>query len=83
MTGVQTCALPISVGFGLGGVSGKGEAAGSGGGLTVEPIAFIVVQDGNTKIVNLTQNKDLIGKVIDLVPEVVSMLKRDGDKKSE
>ena len=32
----------VSVGFGLGGVGGKGEAAGSGGGLTVEPIAFPV-----------------------------------------
>ncbi len=67
----------VSVGFGLGGISGKGDATGAGGGLTVEPIAFIVVQNGVTKIVNLTQNKDLIGKVIDLVPEVISMLKKD------
>ena len=67
----------VSVGFGLGGASGKGEVAGSGGGLTVEPIAFIVVQNGITKIVNLTQSKDLLGKVIDLVPDVISMLKKD------
>ena len=67
----------VSVGFGLGGASGKGEVAGSGGGLTVEPIAFIVVQDGTTKIVSLTQTKDLMGKVIDLVPEVIAMLKKD------
>jgi len=69
----------VSVGFGLGGASGKGEIAGSGGGLTVEPIAFIVVQNGITKIVNLGESKDLMGKVIDLVPEVIAMLKKDRD----
>ena len=69
----------VSVGFGLGGASGKGEIAGSGGGLTVEPIAFIVVLNGITKIVNLGESKDLMGKVIDLVPEVIAMLKKDRD----
>ena len=71
----------VSVGFGLGGASGKGEIAGSGGGLTVEPIAFIVVTDGNAKIVSLTRDKDIFGKAMDLVPEVLSMLKKD--KKEE
>lgn len=73
----------VSVGFGLGGASGKGEVAGSGGGLTVEPIAFIVVQDGNTKIVSLTRDKDIFGKAMDLVPEVLSLLKKDKKDKTE
>lgn len=67
----------VSVGFGLGGTTGKAEMAGSGGGLTVEPIAFVVVQDGSTKIVSLTRDKDIFGKVIDLVPEVLALLKKD------
>jgi len=67
----------VSVGFGLGGASGKGEVAGSGGGLTVEPIAFIVIQNGTTKVVSLTQEKDIFGKVMDLVPEVLTLLKKD------
>ena len=67
----------VSVGFGLGGHSSKSELAGSGGGLTVEPIAFIVVQGENTRIVSLTREKDIFGKALDLVPEVLSLLKKD------
>ena len=71
----------VSVGFGFGGASHKGEMAGSGGGLTVEPIAFIVVKGDDTRIVSLTREKDLIGKAMDLVPEVLALLKKD--KKDE
>ena|ERR1700722_17266047 len=71
----------VSLGFGLGGGGSKTEVGGSGGGLTVEPIAFIVVQDGQTKIVKLNDDKNLIAKVIDLVPDVLALVK--GDKKDE
>jgi uncharacterized spore protein YtfJ len=67
----------VSVGFGLGGANSKSEMAGAGGGLTVEPIAFVIVQGDNVRIVNLSQNKDLIGKAIDLVPDVLALLKKD------
>lgn len=67
----------VSVGFGLGGAAGKGEASGSGGGLTVDPVAFVVVQTDDVKIVSLTRDKDVIGKALDLVPEVLSLLKKD------
>lgn len=67
----------VSVGFGLGGAAGKGELTGSGGGLTVEPIAFVVVQSEDVKIVSLTRDKDVFAKAIDLVPEVISLLKKD------
>ena len=43
----------------------------------MEPIAFIVVQGGTTKIVSLTRDKDIFGKAMDLVPEVLSLLKKD------
>ena len=67
----------VSVGFGFGAHSSKSESAGSGGGLTVEPIAFIVVRDGDAKIVSLTRDKDIFGKAMDLVPEVLALLKKD------
>lgn len=67
----------VSLGFGLGGASNKAELAGSGGGLTVEPIAFVVVQGEDVKIVSLTRDKDVFGKALDLVPEVLSLLKKD------
>jgi uncharacterized spore protein YtfJ len=67
----------VSMGFGLGSNTGKSELAGSGGGLSVEPIAFIVVSDGNARIMSLTREKDVFGKAIDMVPEVLSLLKKD------
>jgi uncharacterized spore protein YtfJ len=67
----------VSVGFGLGSNTGKSELAGSGGGLSVEPIAFIVVSNGDARIMSLTRDKDVFGKAIDLVPEVVALFKKD------
>ena len=67
----------VSVGFGLGGINGKSQTTGSGGGLTVDPIAFIVVQGENTRIISLTRDRDILGKAIDLVPEVVALFRKD------
>jgi uncharacterized spore protein YtfJ len=67
----------VSMGFGLGSNAGKTETAGSGGGLSVEPIAFIVVTDGTARIMSLTREKDVFGKAIDMVPEVLSLLKKE------
>ena len=69
----------VSVGFGLGSTqAGKADLAGSGGGVAVEPIAFIVVSpDGSAKIMSLTREKDVFGKAIDMVPEIVALLKKD------
>ena len=57
----------VSVGFGLGANTGKSELSGSAGGLNVEPIAFIVISDGNARILSLTREKDVFGKAVDLV----------------
>jgi uncharacterized spore protein YtfJ len=43
----------------------------------VEPIAFIVVSEGNTRIMSLTREKDVFGKAIDMVPEILSLLKKE------
>jgi uncharacterized spore protein YtfJ len=67
----------VSIGFGMGGVSGKSQTGGSGGGLTVEPIAFIVIQGESARILSLTRDKDLLGKAMELVPEVVSLFKKE------
>jgi uncharacterized spore protein YtfJ len=67
----------VSLGFGLGANTGKSETAGSGGGLSVEPIAFIAISDGNAKVISLTRDKDVLGKAIDLVPDVLALFKKD------
>ena len=76
----KTTLIPVSkvsVGFGLGSNTGKSELAGSAGGLNVEPIAFIIINDGNAKILSLTRDKDVFGKAVDLVPEVIALLKKE------
>jgi uncharacterized spore protein YtfJ len=67
----------VSMGFGLGSNAGKSESTGSGGGISVEPIAFIVVSESGTRIMSLTREKDVFGKAIDMVPEVLSLLKKE------
>ena len=67
----------VSVGFGLGSNTSKGETAGSGGGVSVEPIAFIVVTDGDAKLMSLTRERDIFGKAIDMVPEVLALIKKE------
>ena len=67
----------VSVGFGAGGGSGddeakgKGRGSGTGGGASIEPVAFIVITDGKVQLVPLTSKDTTIGKVIDLVPEIL------------
>ena len=67
----------VSVGFGLGANAGKSELSGTAGGLNVEPIAFIVISDGNARILSLTRDKDVFGKAVDMVPEVIALLKKE------
>lgn len=67
----------VSIGFGLGANTGKAEMAGSGGGLSVQPIAFLVVAEGHVKVISLTDTKDVFGKIVDLVPDALAMLKSD------
>jgi uncharacterized spore protein YtfJ len=66
----------VSVGFGLGGQNTKSEMAGTGGGLSVEPIAFLAVSGDSVRIINLSREKDAFARAIDLVPEVLDLLKK-------
>ncbi|MBS1271733.1 MAG: putative spore protein YtfJ [Candidatus Marinimicrobia bacterium] len=64
----------VSVGFGAGGGGSdeaKGTGSGTGGGAMIEPIAFIVITDGKVQLVPLTSKDTTIGKVIDLVPDIL------------
>jgi sporulation protein YtfJ len=75
----------ISFGFGAGG-GGKDEAEkeekkpaktgqGIGGGGAIDPIAFIVIQDDKIKLMSLVAKELTIGKVVDLVPEILNRIK--------
>lgn len=47
---------------------------GSGGGVSITPIAFLVVGSHGVKVVPLDNNTHLIEKVIDLAPQVVDKI---------
>lgn len=76
----------ISFGFGAGGQEGKGQS-GTGGGATVEPIAFVVIDaEGRVQILSLKDKEASLGQLVGLVPEALARIrkfmgkrKKDGD----
>lgn len=71
----NTIILPlvdVSFGVGAGAFSGENKNNGGGGlGGKMTPCAVLVIQDGNTKLVNI-KNQDGLTKVLDMVPDFVS-----------
>lgn len=70
----DTIILPlVEVTFGVGAgafTQDKKNNAGGGLGGKITPSAVLVIQNGNTKLVNI-KNQDSITKIIDMVPELV------------
>ena len=66
----------ISFGFGAGGgKDGKGQS-GTGGGATVEPIAFVVIDaDGKAQLLSLQDKEVSWGQLIQLMPDAVGKIK--------
>lgn len=81
----------LSVGVGGGGseFSTKNQTAGSnfGGGSAasakLEPVAFLVVQNGGVKLLPVTPSTSAIGKMVDTVPEVVDKVTDFIEKQQE
>lgn len=48
---------------------------GSGGGVSITPVAFLVLKEGNMDLVHMDQHTHLYEKIIDLLPE---MFQRSG-----
>ncbi|MBM3277363.1 MAG: sporulation protein [Candidatus Handelsmanbacteria bacterium] len=74
----------ISFGFGAGGQEGKGQS-GTGGGATVEPIAFVVIDaEGETRILTLRDKEASLGQLVGLVPEALAKIRKFmGKRKKE
>ena len=73
----------ITFGFGAGGgQQGKGQS-GTGGGATVEPIAFVVIdRDGKAQILTLSDKDVSWSQILGLMPEAVSKIKWFVDRKA-
>lgn len=73
----------ISFGFGAGGQEGKGQS-GTGGGATVEPIAFVVIDaEGKVQILSLKDKELSLGQLVELVPEALAKIKKFIGKKKD
>lgn len=80
----DTIILPlIEVSFGVGAGAfnqEKKNSAGGGLGGKITPSAVLVIQNGNTKLVNV-KNQDSITKILDMVPELVDKFTSIGSAK--
>ncbi len=58
---------------------------GSGGGVTIQPICFLVIKDGEVKILHINNTNSTGAQIVNMVPGVIdkigSMVKKD--KKAE
>lgn len=77
----------ISVGFASGGsdlptrTQKEYFAGGAGGGMSVKPVAFLVIKGGEVELMQLTMNADKGNVALDMLPglidKVAALLKKD------
>ena len=77
-----TTIIPVSkvtFGYGMGGSdlpTNKQEAFGGGtaGGVTIHPIAFLIIKDGNVQLVQLAGENNTAERAMNMVPDVVDKI---------
>ena len=86
----STVIIPVSkVAYGLGSggsdLPGKTEKEAFGGGaavgISITPVAFITISNGEVKLLQIATNKNTADRIVNMVPEVVDkindMIKKD------
>ena len=90
MTPDDTMLIPlsrVSFGFASGGTEypmkdKSGVGAGSGAGVKVEPIGFLVIQNGNVRLLNVTPPANgTVDRLIDMAPQVMDRIDQFLDKR--
>ena len=76
----------VSFGFGSGGgdygKTGQSFGGGSGAGVKIDPVSFLVIKDGVTRVMPVAVPPiSTVDRVIDLVPEVMDRVENYLDKK--
>ena len=86
----------VTVGFGIGGgeynKNNKKDikydanfAGGSGGAITISPVAFVVVENGETRLISLEDNINLVDNILTVTPRIIDkvqkILKHDSNVK--
>jgi uncharacterized spore protein YtfJ len=71
----------ISIGFAAGGGNdNKPSGAGTGGGVSITPIAFISIIDGRVHVHSLTKSDFDFGKLLALAPDLVQKVSKFVDR---
>jgi sporulation protein YtfJ len=75
----------ISFGFGAGGGKGnqKDGGSGTGGGGSVQPVAFIIIQNGKAQLVPLEEKGMSVGDLLKYAPDVIKKIKEFKDKRDK
>ena len=77
----------VSFGFASGGTEypmkdKSGVGAGSGAGVKVEPIGFLVIQNGSVRLMNVTPPASgTVDRIIDMAPQVMDRIDQVLDKR--
>ncbi|MCK5146942.1 sporulation protein [bacterium] len=75
----------LSIGFGVGGGQAgkeKNEAEATGGGATVEPLAFFVIRGDEVELVSIKKQEAQWTKLLKLVPDLFDKVKDISSKDS-
>lgn len=82
----DTLVLPlVEVTFGVAAGAFAGETknnAGGGMGGKITPSSVLVIQDGNSKLVNV-KAQDSVSKIIDLIPDLINKFSKNSKKKDD
>lgn len=74
----------ISFGFGAGGGKQDQSKGGAGGGATVEPVAFVVIDpEGRASIMTLNEKEANWGQLVELMPDALAKIKRFVGRRKE
>lgn len=79
----------VTFGYGSGGsdiTKNAGQDAFGGanaGGVTIHPLGFLVVKDGDVKMINISESKNTSDRIVSMVPEVIDKISNVIDKKKE
>ena len=90
VTGSGSTVIPVSkVSFGFG--SGGGDygkapkenfGGGAGGAVKIDPVAFLVIKDGTTRVLPVAvPPASTVDRIVDMVPDVMDKVEKFFDKK--
>ena len=79
---IVSAIVVTSIGFSLLNVGATSFGGGSGAGVKIDPVAFLVIKDGVTRVMPVAVPPiSTVDRVIDLVPEVMDRVENYLDKK--